>query len=255
MTNRRQFLQMLGIGGASLLVTTAAKASPVVPLFSGKESKIWTPEHTSLTRSHLVLTRPKVVPTRAFPVPGGAEWGMRLSRKRWPTVPDPRSYLDRPVLELKHRDDFPHQAYQLGAPSLEKNVPGVSFKVENDPHHAFYKASMQMRDRFAKQSHARLMAIPEWQRPHTTLVTLVDTDIFVSNGIGETLRVEISYTPHTISMAEELELNGWEIYSENGEYPVEIPTDIDMHHLMQVDTDIFTGKLNALQLRGKIITS
>ena len=236
MTNRRQFLQMLGVGGTSLLVTTTANASPIVPLFSGKESKIWTPEHTSLTRSHLVLTRPKVVPTTMTPVPGGISWGRKIIRASWPKIGGRRLY---------HTDE-------------EHCVPSVTVQLADggDAHEAFYKAAMQMRSDFAKQSQERLLKVPPYKRSDAMLVTLVDTDIFAA-ALYETrgFRVEISYTPYILGQLGSggLELNGWEIYSENGEYPIEIPSGIDMDRLFSLDQRIAKGEMAVSKFGGRIL--
>lgn len=227
MKNRREFLQMLGIGGAGLVLATNAAASPLVPMFSGKESSLWTPEHTSLTRSHLVLVRPR-----------GVAW----QDLRWPKVSGYRPQT------LRHFD-----AWGENPPTAV-----VEFDEGQDPHHAFYRAAMKMREDFARESQRRLLEIPEWRRPRSTLVTLVDTPIFAGampGGPGkEHLLCEISYTPHVIDSSDQFEANGWEVYSENGEYPIEVPTEIDMDRLLTVETRIFTGKLNPLELRGKIVT-
>jgi hypothetical protein len=216
---RRDFLQMLGIGGATLAVSTTAAASPIVPLFSGKESKIWTPEHASLTRNHLVLVRP---PEDPF--------------------------------------NFPATDGMLLAPTDEAlNIPAVRVLLNpgQDPHGAFYKAAIEMRRAFSEESLRRFAAVPKWKRQGAVLVTLVDTEIFVgpleTNDDG--FYLEISYTPYHVSGPdfETLNLNGWGVYSENGEYPIEVPTEIDMDRLLHVDTEIFTGKTNLLELQGKII--
>jgi len=209
---------MLGLGGATL-VATKAKASPLVPLFSGKESKIWTPEHTRLTRNHLVLMRPRDA-FFSFPTTDGM------------------------VLYPSDED--------LNIPSVK-----VVFSPGQDPHDAFYKAAVEMRRAFSEESLKRFASIPEWKRHGAVLVTLVDTEIFAGplDTSDDGFALEISYTPHHVSGPdfETLNLNGWMVYSENGEYPIEVPTEIDMSRLLHVETEIFTGKLNALELRGKSI--
>jgi len=250
---RRDFLQMLGVGGAGLALATSAAASPIVPMFSGKGSKLWTPEHTSLTRSHLVLVRPGAVPWQTAKTPAGADPAVpRMRRDMWPTTGGTKSAqrggpLYRRDVVLRHLD-----AWGDNPPTAV-----VEFDEGDDPHHAFYRAAMKMREDFAKESQRRLLKVPEWRRPHSTLVTLVDTPIFAGAmpaGPGkEQLLCEISYTPYVFDASDELNLNGWEVYSENGEYPVEVPSAIDMGHLLAVETRIFTGKLNPLELRGKII--
>lgn len=229
---------MLGLGGASLAITTTASASPVVPLFSGKESKIWTPEHTRLTSSHIVLVRPKETPWKITPLAGAPHPAARMQRFAWPKT---RRY------DLRHNDE-----------ETNPYPVSVEYGEGHDPHHAYYLAAMEMRSRFAEDSRRRLLDVPEFRRPHSTLVTLVDTPIFASalpqDSGSDLLLAEISYTPYVIDANEELDPNGWEVYSENGEYPIEVPTEVDMDRLLHVDTQVFTGKLNPREWRGKIIT-
>lgn len=217
---RRDFLQMLGIGGAALAVSPT-----VVPLFSGKDSKIWTPEHTSLTRSHIVLVRP------------------RHDSWKWPTA----ETTDGAPTLLRHLDGW------------GENPPTarVEFDEGQDPHHAFYRAAMRMREDFAKESQRRLMALPEWRRPHSILVTLVDTPIFAGampSGPGkEQLLAEISYTPYVIDTTAEFNANGWGVYSENGEYPIEVPSQIDMDQLLSLDYRIVRGETTLSRFGGKLL--
>lgn len=246
MPNRRQFLQMLGLGGASLAVSTAVEASPIVPLFSGRESKIWTPEHASLTRSHLVLTRPpREVPFDSVELAPGAR---RLLKKRWPVVG--RESL--PMVD----EDWPWPARRPNQAFLP-SVPNVKVVLEprQDAHEAFYRAAMKMRNEFVTQSRQRLAEIPEVRRPHSLLVTLVDTPIF-AGGLDTDERgfyLEISYTPHLVETGE-LELNGWEVYSENGEYPIEVPTDVDFDRLLTLDRLVLAGEADPLRFAGKLIS-
>lgn len=210
---------MLGVGGAGLVLATNAAANPIVPLFSGRESKIWTPEHTSLTRSHLVLTRPQGAPF-AFP----STRGMLLT----PSDED------------------------LNIPSVK-----VLLHPEQDPHEAFYKAATEMRRSFSEQSLQRFAGIPEWKRRDAVLITLVDTEIFAGSleTSDEGFYLEVSYTPYHVSSPdlESLNLNGWGVYSENGEYPIEVPSEIDMDRLLSVDCRIVCGEMTTSTLGGVLV--
>lgn len=251
---------MLGVGGSSLLISTAAQASPIVPLFSGKESKIWTPEHTSLTRSHLVLLRPKKVPWKVVPAPEHADPFYRhMHRDAWPRVGGERSAqgggpLYHRTRLLRHLDE----EWWRGPPPVR-----VEFKQGQDPHDAFYRAAMKMREDFSKESQRRLLEVPEYRRPHSTLVTLVDTPIFagpvsfselpIAPGKNQ-LIAQISYTPYVVDLTyEELELNGWEVYSESGQYPIEVPTDVDMEKLFSLDQHIIRGQRAPSSLGGSLL--
>jgi len=233
---RRDFLQMLGIGGATLT------AGPIVPLFSGKDSKIWTPEHTRLTSSHIVLTRPPNKPWKVTPAKSTLNWkafgvgARKMTKFQWPSTGR---------LTLCHMD---------------QNVNPQPIRVEyadgHDPHHAYYRAAMKMRESFSKFSRNRLLEVPEYRRRFSTLVTLVDTPIFVSTipmKDKEQLLCEISYTPYVIDADDELDLNGWEVYSENGEYPIEVPTKIDMDRLLSLDYRIVRGETALSRFGGVLL--
>ena len=221
-----------------LVGAPAAAASPIVPLFSGQESKIWTPEHANLTKSHLVLTRPpKPVWNETFTRPGDLTKidGVRLAKTMWPTC-------GRRV--LSHDDE------DYRTPPIE-----VVLSDGDDPHQAFYKVAMEMRNRFAAQSRTRLENIPALRRPYTSLVTLVDTEIFAGVLARDErgFQLEISYTPYVVDAGHHLNLNGWGVYSENGEYPIEIPTNIDMDYLFSLDTGILKGDRPLSTFGGRIL--
>lgn len=126
-----------------------------------------------------------------------------------------------------------------------------------DPHHAFYKGAMGLRDAFAEQSRRRLLDIREHLRPYKTLVTLVDTPIFAGafpvSDTQEGLQIDLSYVAHVIDADAELELNEWEVYSENGEYPIEVPSDIDMERLLRLDQRIVRGETAPSMFGGKLL--
>lgn len=235
---RRTFLQMLGTGVISL---ATGEARPV-PLFSERDSALWTPQSVDLTRSHLVLTRPAATPL-------GADPGVLRLHRRWPVFGGVVLY---PV-------DEPRTGASWGLPdaSYWHNIPDVKIVLDDgeDPHEAFYKGAMKMREDFAVQSRRRLLAEPEPLRPHQQLVTLVDAPIFA--GALETdergFYLEISYTPYVVRAGGDVELNGWEVYSENGQYPVEVPSYIDMDHLLRIDRRVVTGEQPRRRLGGRLI--
>lgn len=255
--DRRNFLQMLGLGAAAAAVSSTAQASPIVPLFSGRESKIWTPEHSSLTAHHLVLRRPPRTSFQKAPTPSGADpqiW--RGTRQIWPKIGDETlHHVDEGGFWWNHMFVPPleHGAFPANVPALTVEVPAGA-----DPHECFYRAASWMRDKFAEQSRQRLLEIPPVQRPAYQLLTLVDTPIFASavepsgSGADRAFMLEISYTPYTVSI-DELHLNGWELYSENGEYPIEIPDTIDLERLMTVDRKVVTGDIHPSRMRGRLV--
>lgn len=251
---------MLGLGGASLAVSAAVEASPIVPLFSGRESKVWRPEHASLTRSHLVLTRPKETSWTQSPTPRGALLGIqRLGKKRWPIVGGMR-------LPMIDDAEIWSSPWRTRPESAFSNIRDVKVLLEkgDDPHEAFYRAAMKMRDEFATQSRRRFAQVPEPRRPYSLLVTLVDTPIFAGplttpgpyepEDAERGFYLEISYTPHLVENGD-LELNGWGIYSENGEYPIEVPTDVDFDRLLTLDRLVLAGDADPLRFAGKLISA
>lgn len=255
--DRRNFIQMLGLGAAAAAVSSTAGASPVVPLFTGRESRIWTPEHTSLTAHHLVLTRPTRTPWQRAMTPFGADpTVLRVNRESWPKIGEKALHpVDDGGFWWNHSwvPAPEHGAVPPNVPALRVDIPEGA-----DLHEAFYRGATWMRNSFAKQSQQRLLEIPQAQRPAYRLVTLVDTPVFASavepstSGADRAFMLEISYTPYTASF-EEIELNGWEVYSENGEYPVEVPTSIDLELLMSMDRKVVAGETTSGNMRGTLI--
>jgi hypothetical protein len=86
-------------------------------------------------------------------------------------------------------------------------------------------------------------------------VTLVDAPLFagpLDEREGQGFLLQISYTPYLV-LAGEVDLNGWTVYSENGEYPIEVPKDIDLDELLHVDRLVVTGEASPSRMGGRLI--
>jgi hypothetical protein len=236
---RRSFLQMLGAAAASLCSgSVLASPSPnLVPLFAGKDSSIWTPEHAKLTGGHLVLVPRRATPSLTF----GPQSGFGLVRGT--------------ATDLRH--DWPivggHTLHLLDPLDTEEevaNIRAVARDENEDLHLVFYRAAMKLRSSFSEQAARQLQRAERdpWTPPPCMLVTLVDTPIFagalesageLENGAWSSRErgfyAEISYTRHVVPASNQLKLNGWDLYSENGEYPIEVPSNIDLERLLAID--------------------
>ena len=252
--DRRSFLQLLGAGAVG------ASSGLMVPLFSGKDSGLWTPEHTSLTSHHLVLVPRKGDPKARFqrlPMVGGVHisklyWGTEPTdmRKNWPVVGG-------------------HTLRLLDADPGVDEVPDVRVvaRDEEDLNLVFYRAAMNMRNAFAERTTRMFAELPEWERRSSRLVTLVDVPIFAGalDTYERGFHVSIGYACHVVPLVAqkwshgrrvddpeaEDDLRGWEVYSETGEYPIEIPSDIDLERLQSFDREIIERKRRPILLASK----
>jgi hypothetical protein len=191
-----------------------------------------------------VLLRPKGALWDPAPTPSGASPTiLRFKRKAWPVLGG------QPLVAS---DD------DVTIPSIK-----VLLSEHQDPHEAFYKAAMKMQRGFAEQSRRMLLATPEYLKRFSSLVTLVDTPIFAGSLLTSGrykpeerergFYLEISYTPHVVQ-SRDLELNGWEVYSESGEYPIEIPTDVDFDRLLALDRLVVERKADPLRFAGRLVS-
>lgn len=118
-----------------------------------------------------------------------------------------------------------------------------------DPHLAFYQASMKMQDDFKAHSAKMLRRVPVPLQPHAQIVTIVDNPIYAGAlwpEDGEGFTLEVDYDQYVVNG--DIDPNGWEVYSEFGEFPIEVPSKIDMGVLLQIDTQVFNGDLKFTDL-------
>lgn len=247
---RRNFLQLLGLGGF-------AAVAPV-PVFGAESApvKLWTPEErTALTGGHTVLIRGPQTP---WPVgslvkPSGT----------WPSV-EGQLFYEGGDIRLRGRNDSYIVMDDVGCQwvnikpidlilrdpteELPRTVVDIFLEDGMDPHLTFYKGAMQMRESIKQAGLDQLKQVPERQRQflNLQLVTLVDNPIFAGplsfESDREGFSIEVDYTQYLISGT--LNPNGWEVYSETGEYPIDVPSNIDFEQLLALDTQVHKGELN-----------
>lgn len=144
-------------------------------------------------------------------------------------------------------------------------APGVN------PHEVFYKAALELQKRLGRETMAKLMEVPEWGRRYVEVVTTVFQPIHArSRGCWEDPEVTDKWTDedwqgfdvvadcaievkgYGFRGREERGANyghGWtppagqQVYSTAGEYPMELPSNLDLGHLMSIDRKFFGGDL------------
>jgi hypothetical protein len=179
---RRNFLQLLGLGGLSLAAH--------IPVFGqqGRESTIWTPEQKAhLSGGHLVYVRKS----------------------------------GRRVLNF-HEDSRVAVSVVLGE--------------GEDPSLAFYHAARNIQEDFRQKAIREFAAMSEWERKGKQIVTFVDNPIFVGtlpDPAQYGFTVEVDYEQR-LAYPGELNPRGFELYSETGECPIEIPTGIDFDRVLDM---------------------
>ena len=239
--NRRSFLQMLGIGGMGAL-----SSGLVAPLFGSDEQpvSIWTPDSPSLLAGHWVVKRKGFI-------------------EKIPLIGDKRFDGAVPVARLA-RNRVPQNVVA----SQSKRLLETAFSPKGtvaDAHTAFYLAAQSIRDRFAKESLAFLAENKNpsvylnpgyranYRRPNfvggaASLVTIVDAQIHARPIMEEGSNQEGAFEvvclyEQFVVIDEPLEvLQTFETYSEAGDFPIEIPKDIDLGVLLRADRDIFSNR-------------
>jgi hypothetical protein len=237
--SRRSFLQMLGLGGMALAVE--AKAGPL-PLFGSDEPP--TPDlvvpKADLLKGHFVVQRKGRIEKIPQDDPVWNKYGRNGERGVVPVarltrtqVPGGGSLGDLRPYRLFVKGEFPE---------------GV------DPHVVYYKASHELRAKFAALSRARLMEIPPELRSTASLVTVVEMPIIASaRWSWESDERQVRYLERHGSERRGFDviadfrqgvryslegLDTFQIYSEQGEFPIDVPSDIDMGLLMKMDREV-----------------
>jgi len=257
--NRRNFMQLLGIGGIATLVPA--------PLFGAEGGpKLWTPgQQKDLAGGHIVLVRPK---SSAFKMAPGDTPYYLLDRAKsgkintsrhgsWPIVTGDVFLTDAGLFNLQRRGEpFPLRLNTEINSERGDGFPPIQVLVPEgrDPHLAFYQAAMKMRDDFKTDSAKLFRNVPGPVRPHAQIVTIVDNPIFAGalwDEDGEGFTVEADYDQYIVNG--DINPNGWDVYSEFGEFPIDIPNKIDMDMLLVLDAKVFNGDLKLPRGSRRII--
>jgi hypothetical protein len=253
---RRNFLQMLGLAGAATIVPA--------PLFGAmnKPTALWTPgQKKQLAGGHIILTRPTETRDFAKYAPYDGQEYLSLSTSvtvkkttrqgEWPIV-EGNVYLDERLWMRDDRDKM----LRIMDPTVngaQRQMVEVLVSDTEDPHIAFYRAAMQMRENFKQDSLKILARVPKVLRREAQIVTVVDNAIFMG-ALGtdsDGFTVEADYTQYVIHG--DVDPNGWEVYSEFGEFPIEVPSKIDMDRLLILDRNFFNGDLKLPRGARRII--
>ena len=236
--NRRSFMQMLGLGGMGALATQAGAS---IPLFGSdsQSGSLWTPGDKTLLQGHWVLKQKRLlerVPESEIPSQYQGNYGARvvgrLVRNRTP----------------KHI-----------VASRKMTLTSVAHSVDGtvrDAHAAFYLASRELRAQFAEKSLAFLSdpgpvmrgcspwLLAEERGSALSLVTIVNSEIHARPLCGHP--DEVTPSPGAFEVACQYEqfvvadeplsvLQTFESYSETGDYPIDLPKDIDLGLLLRAD--------------------
>lgn len=240
---RRGFLNLLGIGGVAIA------ARPVISLFgSDEETGIITPD-LDLVSGHRV-----VYPKRmAEPIGQEERAELMVNSTHWGGVPVARIPKFRePQRPISRRE---------GSFQVRPQLPDGS-NVQ-DAHAAFYLASNDIRERFARFSRDTLAELDAELRPMTTLVTIVDAPVharpvgvygFDSAEMGlrrdeyrkadEDLKgfdVCCAFRQFAVVGATRRELESFQLYSDRGEFPLQVPRDVEMGMLIRMDKEVIAS--------------
>jgi len=263
---RRNFLQMLGLAGVAATIPA--------PLFGAqnKPTTLWTPgQKKSLAGGHLILTRP--TEERHFgsnsnghyatKTPAGFATSVTVKKatgfNNWPTL-EGKVYLEGAWLSRFDKLSKHLRVMDTQNDRVPRQEVEVLIAENKDPHVAFYRASMQMRENFKRDSLAMLSRVPDMLRREAQIVTVVDNPIFMgalrptyynSDTDPEGFTVEADYTQYVV--VGDVDPNGWEVYSELGEFPIEVPSKIDMDRLLMLDSNFFNGDMKLPRGANRII--
>jgi hypothetical protein len=230
-------MQMLGLGGMALAVESQRPLS----LFGSDAAPGLIRPDSSLLKGHVVVQAKGIIERIPPEEKVTSRYGKPVARLTRTRVPGGGELQSLQEHRLFIRGEFPF---------------GEDGKSLVDPHMVYYKASMDLRKQFAQLSRAKLMALPKELQAGAVLVTVVESPILAasrytweSEGITRrtpTFGMEedrlrgfdvTAYFRQGIRYSTE-GLNTFNIYSEMGEYPIDVPSDIDMAILMKLDKEV-----------------
>jgi len=232
--SRRNFMQLLGIGGLGLAVgsSTIAQAAERLPLFGSADTpQLIVPDNKLIGRHHIVqkkgLTEKVPVADRNKTSVPGAVVIARMTRQK------------KPGNALVNWNTY----------RLERKPPVIDGE---DPNAVYYKACHGLRKEFADISRQTLLSIEPHLRPMATLLTIVEVplharargwdwtakDDYENGGRDQDRGFDIVGIFQQGYALGPVNVETFNTYSEQGEYPMEIPRNIDMSMLMKLDKQI-----------------
>lgn len=229
--SRRGFLKVFGLTTAAALVEPTRTT---LSLFGSNEAKA----ATSVMGHHLVVfSRPICRPA------SGEEVKVR-QRVMGGIVAHTH---DAQVVGVVQSQFPKHHSWMLDEGYGWENEMIVDVPPDEDPYIGFYKAAEEIRRFFTERSLQRIQSLDRYLRAAHKLVTVVHTPIharstgvkpgkpFVTTDRGFEVACDCDTRVVTY-----LDLEGWEVYSQFGEIPTEVPSELQMKVLLQYDTDIVT---------------
>ena len=263
MADDKKFWQLVNLRGS-------VENKPV-GLF-GTDANVATSD-TAVIDSHLVLVSPKsrhikgkLEPGQLLPTLEGDEMiASRLQGKtvkhadseaavlvgsvkgRWPFVKGQVYWSDAMFArngEIRHFDCLTGDTHDIGERAVTVFYDREVENTQEAKHGAFYKAAQGMRDKFKSESLEILKRVPEETRRYAQIVTLVDTPIWadvLDEGSGSPgVVVRVAYTQYVI--VGECDPRRWQVYSKQGEYPMDIPKTFDIEFLTNLDKKVLGGR-------------
>ena len=264
---RRKFMQLFGVGGVA-----AATLAVSVPVFGADGAqRIWTPDER-IVGGHTVLVRPAdwASWTRLGSNPG-------YESTPWPTTCAPIYGPEGLVAPGRVAQSLP------GVKTLVERVfpvPLSEHHTTEEAHEAFYKGGRFLRETFKTEATRILERVPEPLRRDARIVTLAAQplradalyvyagnggDCSVTGGDAEAGTASAHGGDGSIIAGDggrerrpgfviralcqqyvivgDVEPNMWEVYSETGEFPIDVPSDLDMEHLLRMDAAMFATSI------------
>tara|TARA_Y100000310_G_scaffold164863_2_gene164614 strand:+ start:7848 stop:8501 length:654 start_codon:yes stop_codon:yes gene_type:complete len=159
-------------------------------------------------------------------------------------------------------------------------VVSPTFDAGLDPHEVFYTAALELQRILGEVTLARTLAVPEVHRPGIEVVTTVFMPIHARTKhcwatAAESARLtDEDFKGFDVVADCAIEVKGFgtrlreergnrygsaswrpkgEVFSESGEYPMEMLGDLDLGHLMSIDSKLFAGDTALKKRLGGIV--
>lgn len=129
---------------------------------------------------------------------------------------------------------LPGEASEFDSPGTGSSTLYETCSLEGDVNANFYQAAEKMRTAFTAQSKKLWSELDTYQRQQHCLVTVVYDPIHARTSYEGQFQTGTTF--HTMLMDRDLTgLNEFEVYSNRGEYPIEVPSVVQMQALLAKD--------------------
>lgn len=210
MLSRRLFLKMLGFGAASTLVSPPSVfGSDEVP---NTEPLVWTPDQ-AVAKHQVVYKLPYFTPLDQ-PIPTKSGIGTIVGRFNGSSLTT-RIDLDAPPVD------------RVLHVQLDPDI--------DDVHTAFYKAAIELRAQIAETT---LNHVGHVNWCDKTLFTVVSSPITLVERRNGVRFAHADYSIQLVPSDEAANVlsRGYTVYSETGEYPIEVPKTVDYLQMIALDS-------------------